>query len=115
MLEVIAGDDGYDPRIRAPKLHPYSQMLDGGVKGMKIGIVREGFEQATAEAAVNEKVRAGAKEVRRSRRAGLRGLDSHAHDRASAVDADRHRGSYTNDDVGRRLWPEPTGPLFASR
>ena len=61
MLEVIAGDDGYDPRIRAPKLHPYSQMLGGGVKGMKIGIVREGFEQTTAEAAVNEKVRAGAK------------------------------------------------------
>ena len=61
MLEVIAGDDGYDPRIRAPKLHPYSQMLGGGVKGMKIGILREGFEQTTAEAAVNEKVRAGAK------------------------------------------------------
>jgi len=61
MLEVIAGDDGYDPRIRAPKLHPYSQMLGGGVKGMKIGVLREGFEQANAEAAVNEKVRAGAK------------------------------------------------------
>jgi amidase len=61
MLEVIAGDDGYDPRIRAPKLHPYSQMLGGGVKGMKIGILREGFEQANGEAAVSEKVRAGAK------------------------------------------------------
>jgi amidase len=61
MLEVIAGDDGYDPRIRAPKLQPYSQLLGGGVKGMKIGIVREGFEQANAEQVVNEKVRAGAK------------------------------------------------------
>ena len=55
MLEVIAGDDGYDPRIRAPKLHPYSRMLEGGVKGMKIAVVREGFEQATAEAAVRKK------------------------------------------------------------
>jgi amidase len=61
MLEVIAGDDGYDPRIRAPKLHAYSQMLGGGVKGMKIGVLREGFQQANAEATVSEKVRAGAK------------------------------------------------------
>jgi amidase len=63
MLEVIAGDDGYDPRIRAPKLHPYSQMLGGGLKGMKIALVREGFEQANAEAVVSEKVRAAAKRL----------------------------------------------------
>src|ERR1700686_564510 len=41
MLEVIAGDDGYDPRIKAPKVQHYSELLSGGVKGMKIGIVRE--------------------------------------------------------------------------
>jgi amidase len=63
MLEVIAGDDGYDPRIKAPKVQRYSELLAGGVKGMKIGIVREGFEQATAEAAVSEKVRAAAKRL----------------------------------------------------
>jgi amidase len=63
MLEVIAGDDGYDPRIKAPKVPRYSELLAGGVKGMKIGIVREGFEQATAEAAVSEKVRAAAKRL----------------------------------------------------
>ena len=33
MLEVIAGDDGYDPRIKSPKVQPYSQMLGNGVKG----------------------------------------------------------------------------------
>jgi amidase len=63
MLEVIAGYDGYDPRIKAPKVPRYSELLAGGVKGMKIGIVREGFEQATAEAAVSEKVRAAAKRL----------------------------------------------------
>jgi amidase len=32
-------------------------MLDGGVKGMRIGVVTEGFQQANAEADVNAKVR----------------------------------------------------------
>src|SRR5499433_1218535 len=31
MLEVIAGPDGLDPRQYAPKVQPYSQLLDGGV------------------------------------------------------------------------------------
>src|SRR5215467_10350388 len=61
LLEIIAGDDGYDPRIKAPKLHSYAETLQGGVKGMKIGVVREGFEQPVAEAAVNESVRAAAR------------------------------------------------------
>src|SRR5205814_8996180 len=27
-LEVLAGDDGFDPRTKAPEVHPYSRMLD---------------------------------------------------------------------------------------
>ncbi|MBR0955265.1 amidase [Bradyrhizobium canariense] len=61
LLEVLAGDDGYDPRIKAPKVEEYTKALGQGVKGMKIGILKEGFEQATAEAAVNESVREAAK------------------------------------------------------
>jgi amidase len=61
LLEVLAGDDGYDPRIKAPKVQPYTEMLRGGVRGMKIGVVKEGFEQPTAEGAVNESVREAAK------------------------------------------------------
>ncbi len=61
LLEVIAGDDGYDPRIKAPKVEEYTKALGGGVKGMRIGILKEGFEQPTAEAAVNESVREAAK------------------------------------------------------
>src|SRR3954467_1727073 len=56
LLEVIAGDDGYDPRIKAPKVQDYTKALTGDIKGLKIGVVKEGFEQATAEAAVNESV-----------------------------------------------------------
>ncbi len=60
LLEVIAGDDGYDPRIKAPTVHPYSRALDGGVTGLKIAVVKEGFQQAGAEKAVSEKVLAAA-------------------------------------------------------
>lgn len=63
LLEVIAGDDGYDPRIKAPKVQPYSTMLGDGVRGMRIGVVKEGFQQAGAEQAVSDKVRAAAKRL----------------------------------------------------
>jgi len=61
LLEVLAGDDGYDPRIKAPKVQDYTKALGQGVKGMKIAVVREGFEQLGAEAAVNESVREAVK------------------------------------------------------
>jgi amidase len=63
LLEVIAGDDGYDPRIKAPKLHRYAELLQGGVKGVRIGVLREGFQQPTAEAAVGDKVRSAGKRL----------------------------------------------------
>jgi amidase len=64
LLEVLAGDDGYDPRIKSPKVQDYTKALGAGVKGLKIGVVKEGFEQAGAEAAVNESVREAAKRFR---------------------------------------------------
>jgi amidase len=57
LLEVLAGDDGYDPRSKGAGPQAYSQMLDGGIKGMRVGIVQEGFQQPNAEPAVNDKVR----------------------------------------------------------
>jgi amidase len=60
LLEVLAGPDGYDPRQYDVKVHPYSSLLEGGVHGMRIGVVTEGFQQANAEADVNAKVREAA-------------------------------------------------------
>jgi amidase len=57
LLEVLAGPDGYDPRQYDVKTHPYASMLEGGVKGMRVGIVTEGFQQPNAAADVNAKVR----------------------------------------------------------
>jgi amidase len=57
LLEVLAGPDGYDPRQYDVKVHPYASMLEGGVAGLKIGVVTEGFHQANSEPEVNSKVR----------------------------------------------------------
>ena len=43
LLEVLAGADGLDPRQYAPKTDTYTAALDRGVKGMKIGVLKEGF------------------------------------------------------------------------
>ena len=56
LLEVIAGPDGYDPRQFAPQVQPYSQLLEGGVRGLKIALVKEGFGHPESEADVDAKV-----------------------------------------------------------
>jgi amidase len=60
MLEVLAGDDGYDPRIKAPEPKPYSTLIGGGVAGLRIAVVKEGFGWPNSEPDVDAKVRAGA-------------------------------------------------------
>lgn len=60
LLEVIAGPDGYDPRQYAPKVQPYSQMLEGGVRGLKIAMVKESFGHPKSEPDVDAKVRQAA-------------------------------------------------------
>lgn len=44
LLQVIAGEDGLDPRQRGVRTGDYSNSLDGGVQGLRIGVVSEGFE-----------------------------------------------------------------------
>ncbi len=43
LLEVIAGEDGLDPRQYSVKTAAYTKALTGAIKGLKIGIVSEGF------------------------------------------------------------------------
>ncbi len=64
LLEVIAGEDGLDPRQYAPRVDKYTAALGRGVRGLKIGIVREGFGLANSEADVDAKVRAAANRFR---------------------------------------------------
>tara|TARA_R110002167_G_scaffold60368_21_gene170627 strand:+ start:893 stop:2407 length:1515 start_codon:yes stop_codon:yes gene_type:complete len=60
MLEAIAGSDGMDPRQYDVVTHPYSQMLEGGVAGMKIAVVKEGFGHENSESDVDAANRAAA-------------------------------------------------------
>jgi amidase len=58
LLEVLAGDDGLDPRQYAPKVASYTEALGRGCGGLKIGIVKEGFGWANSESDVDAKVKA---------------------------------------------------------
>lgn len=60
LLEVLAGEDGYDGRQRGLALHRYTEALEGDVRGMRIGIVAQGFGQAMSETLVDDCVRAAA-------------------------------------------------------
>jgi amidase len=60
MLEVIAGPDGIDPRQSGAPAQPWAGLLDGGVEGLRIAVVREGFGHANSQPAVDAKVRAAA-------------------------------------------------------
>jgi amidase len=67
MLEVLAGPDGLDPRQSQAGSKPvaYTEALGTGVKGLRIGVVREGFGLANSEADVDAKVREAAERFRR--------------------------------------------------
>src|SRR5437667_6678525 len=43
LLEVIAGEDGLDPRQKGLKPEAYTRNLRSGVEGIRVGIVSEGF------------------------------------------------------------------------
>src|SRR3954452_12247229 len=60
LLEVIAGPDGLDARQQNLVLAHYSSALGGGVKGLRIGVLKEGFGHRNSEPDVDAKVRAAA-------------------------------------------------------
>jgi amidase len=57
LLEVLAGPDGYDPRQYDVVTHAYTEALDGGVGGMRIAVVGEGFGHEISEPDVDLCVR----------------------------------------------------------
>jgi amidase len=57
LLEVLAGPDGVDSRQRPSPARTYTDVLDRGIEGLKIGIVTEGFGQEDGDPRVDETVR----------------------------------------------------------
>jgi amidase len=62
-LEVLAGADGLDPRQYAPRTSEYTKALGQDVKGLRIGVVKEGFGHAVSEPRVDQAVREAAKRL----------------------------------------------------
>ena len=60
LLEVIAGPDGIDTRQRDVQVARYTEGLEGGVAGLRIGVLKEGFGHPNSEPDVDAKVRAAA-------------------------------------------------------
>jgi amidase len=56
MLEVIAGKDPMDPRQTEIKVEPYTQAVGRDLRGVRLGIVREGFGQPGGEPDVDAAV-----------------------------------------------------------
>jgi amidase len=61
MLETLAGEDGLDPRQTGVTVTPYVDGLDRGPDGLRVGVLREGFElpglsESDVDAAVRDAV-----------------------------------------------------------
>lgn len=65
LLEVLAGEDGLDPRQYAPQVDRYTAALGRGVRGLRIALVREGFNRPESELDVDECVRRAAETFRK--------------------------------------------------
>lgn len=69
-LQVLAGVDGIDDRQQAGCPFPqdvpdYPSLAKAGVEGLKIGLLREGFEMGTADPRVSALVEKAALELRK--------------------------------------------------
>jgi amidase len=63
LLEVIAGADGLDGRQQNVPVQPYTQGLGRDLRGLRIGVLKEGFGQALSQPDVDDCVRAAAAEL----------------------------------------------------
>src|SRR3990172_7205968 len=64
LLEVIAGKDPMDPRQYDVPVQPYSQALGKALRGVRIGLLREGFGTPGFDPQVDAKVRAAIQSLR---------------------------------------------------
>jgi len=67
LLEVLAGTDGLDPRQPAGlRTEAYTKQLTGDARGLRIGIVKEGFGWPNSEPDVDAMVREAAQRLTRA-------------------------------------------------
>lgn len=64
LLEVLAGEDGLDPRQYAPQTFRYTEALGRGAQGLRIGVLKEGIHRPESDPDVDHKVLAAAERFR---------------------------------------------------
>ena len=64
LLEVLAGEDGLDPRQYNPKTFKYTEAIGRGAQGLRIGVLKEGFGRPESETDVDQKVNEAASRFR---------------------------------------------------
>ncbi|WP_432816661.1 amidase [Sulfitobacter sp. JB4-11] len=84
LLEVLAGEDGLDPRQYKPTVYSYTEALGRGAQGMRIGVLQEGFGHPNSESDVEAKV---LQAVERFRELGARVEDVSVPEHHTAMDA----------------------------
>ena len=66
LLTAIAGPDPHDPRTINAKVGNYMEALGRGVKGLRVGLLKEGFHHPVSDQATSAKVRAAANDLKAS-------------------------------------------------
>ena len=107
LLEVIAGPDGFDTRQRGVPAGRYTEALDGGVKGMRIAVVKEGFGHPNSEPDVDAHVREAAQRFAGTRRHHRGGAYPNTHVGVSSLGGNprRCRLCHAHGDERRRHRP----------
>jgi amidase len=57
LLTVIAGEDPHDPRTLHARVGNYMEALQTSAKGLRVALMKQGFEHPVSDAATNKKVR----------------------------------------------------------
>ena len=116
LLEVLAGPDGLDSRQHQARVDKYTEALRQGVKGLRIGVLKEGFGHPNAEPDVDAKVRAAAAALQVARRQRRRRIGAGAPDaRLSGVGGDPRRRGLRHAAGDERLRPRLRRALSAER
>jgi amidase len=64
LLTAIAGPDPHDPRTINARVGNYMEALGRGVKGLRVGLLKEGFHHQVSDQATSAKVRAAANDLK---------------------------------------------------
>ena len=102
LLTAIAGPDPHDPRTALARTGDYMAALEEGVKGLTIGVLKEGFGHPASDKATDRKVRAAINRFKALGATVTRGVGADASRRAACLDRGHPRRRHRDDDQGQR-------------